>query len=72
MEGVFVFQRTARKMLQGQREGWNINRATGGTQPLPLIHLILLWFAPTNRPHPCRCRQKGEDDSDPPEKGGSL
>ena len=65
-------QMTARKMPQRQRGGCGRILAKGVAKPHSSISFISPWLFPTHRPHPCRSSKIGEDESDPPKKGGSL
>ena len=65
-------QMTACQMPQGQRGGYGTIRPGDAAKLHFPISLIPFWLPATHRPHPCRSRQKGEDDSDPPKKRGVM
>ena len=57
-------------MPQGQRGGYGTIRRGDAAPLYSSIPLIVLCLSPTHRPHPCRSRKIGEDESDPPRKAG--
>ena len=72
IEGSFRVPKNRMLNVTGTEGGWNINLAAGGTQPPSIISLIPLRLSLTHRTHPRRSSKIGEDDSDPPQSGGSC
>ena len=67
---IFVSQKTAWFLPQGQRGGWDTIRARDGTLLYSPIYLIPVDLSPGNRPSGAERQKFGRDDSDPPQKRG--